>query len=186
MAVRRTNLFSAIRRHGPSVGQDVKIHRQQLLEEFGTPSSTVEDDRDAPAGTDQVADLFEYGYQHPGHRGVGFRGHDKERLSLLIVDPVVGRPRNGQAGPREVGVGNRVFALVGPDMAVDIEEAHHAAPLGDAAPGQFPAEFLAGLAGRQARQFAAQRFDLGQTIQSNDASQIAGRILFQGLGAGNA
>ena len=44
-----------------AVGQDIKTHRQQLLEEFGTPSSTVEDDRDAPAGTDQIADLFEYG-----------------------------------------------------------------------------------------------------------------------------
>src|ERR1035437_9831670 len=137
------------------VGHDVKTHRQQLLEEFGTPSSTVEDDHDAPAGTDPVADLFEYRYPHPGHRGVGFSGHDKERLSLLIVDPVVGRPRDGQAGPGEIGFGDRVFAMIGPDTAIDIEEAHHAASLGDAAPGQFAAEFLAGLPGRQARQFAA-------------------------------
>ena len=71
-------------------------------------------------------------------------------------------------------------------MAIDIEEAHHAASLGDAAPGQLAAEFLAGLPGRQARQFAAQRLDLGQTIQSNDAAETAGGILFQRLRAGDA
>src|ERR1035441_2809084 len=154
-----------------AVGQDVKIHRQHLSEEFRAPSSAVEDDRDAPARTDQVADLFQYGDQHSGHRGVGFSGHDKQRLSFLAVDPVVGRPRGGQAGPGDIGFGNRVFAMVGADMTIDIEEAHHAAALGDAAPGQFAAEFLAGFPRRQARQFAAQRFDLWQTIQSNDAQQ---------------
>src|SRR5205814_9604007 len=45
-------LFRGMPEAALTVGDEVKIHRQQCLEEFRTPSSTVEDDGHAAVGSD--------------------------------------------------------------------------------------------------------------------------------------
>src|SRR5947209_2474692 len=143
-----------------AISHEVKTHLQQFLKEPGTPSPAVENDGHTPSGSDQFAHLFEYRYQHVCHGGVGFSGHDKERVSLPIIDPVVGGRRDRKAGPSVVAFSDNVFAVVGPNMAINVKETKHAASLRDTMTGQFAAESLAGLAGCQTRQFAPQRLDL--------------------------
>src|SRR6266436_5184287 len=142
-----------------AIGQDVKTHRQQFLKELRTPSAAIEDDGRTPARSKQSAGLFKKGSQHPSHGGVSISGHDKKWVSFLIIDPVIGGRRNRQAGPGVVAFRNRVFAMVGTNMTIDVEEPKQTAALGDTVTGQLAAELLTGLTGCEPRQFAPQRLD---------------------------
>ena len=78
----------------------------------------------------------------------------------MIIDPIIRGRRNGQSGPGVIAFRNTVFAVVGPNMTVDIEKPKQQVPPGDTVLGQFAAELLTGLTGCEVRQFAPQRFHL--------------------------
>ncbi|MNC87770.1 hypothetical protein D3C83_35260 [compost metagenome] len=63
----------------------------------------------------------------------------------MIVNPVIGRCRNRQAGAGQIAFRDRVFAVISANMAVQIKEAQYAAPFFNTAPREFAPELLGSL-----------------------------------------
>src|SRR2546425_1040879 len=103
-----------------SVGQDVEVHLDKLLEQPWAPPATVENDRYAPIRSDDLACLFQDGLQHSCHGGVSLSCNDEERISLLIVHPVVRSGRYGEALSGKECLGDAVLAMVRADMTVNV------------------------------------------------------------------
>ena len=106
-----------------AAGEDVEALGEQRDEELRAPPASVEDDGE-PSVADEAAHFAEDDRQHLHHAGVGRGGDDEERISLAVVDPVVGRRRHGQAHSGDVRFREGVFAVVHADVAVEGEEAH--------------------------------------------------------------
>src|SRR5260370_21194888 len=81
-----------------------------------------------------------------------------------------------------IGFRNRTFAVVGPNVAVNIEEPEHLSTLGNALPGDLPAELVTVLQKSETRKFAAKRLYFGHAIQTDNAAQFPRGILFESLG----
>src|SRR5947208_618801 len=77
---------------------------------------------------------------------------------------------------------NSTFAVVGPNVTVNIEEPEYLAMLDDALPRNLPAQSVTVLQGSEAREFAAKRLHFGHAIQADNAAYFPRRILFESLG----
>ena len=71
-----------------AVRQEVEVGLQQLLEELGAPAPAVEHNGD-PAFADELAHLVQDLGEHLDHTGVSCGGDHQERVTGLVVDPVV-------------------------------------------------------------------------------------------------
>src|SRR6266851_5146922 len=81
-----------------------------------------------------------------------------------------------------IGFRNLMFAVVGPNVAVNIEEPKHLPALDDALPGNLTAQLITVLQRSETREFAAKRFHFGHAIQADNAAQFPRGILFESLG----
>ena len=164
-----------------AIGQDVKTQREDFRETTGAPAASVEDDRQASIGSDQIADFLQDRHQHPAQGGIGVGRDDEERISLGIIDPVVGGGRSDDPAAGQVGLRNRALSVIGADMPVDIKKTQDPSPFGDAAAGQFQAEFPAPLHRGKPGELAPQGFHLGHPIEPDDAPEVSGRMLLERL-----
>ncbi len=128
-----------------AIGQDVKAHGQQILKQFGTPAAAVKDNGGVPVRSQEFAYFAQHRREHPGHTGVGIGGDHEQGIAALIVDPIIGACGCGEMHAGHIGLRNRVFAVVGPNMAVNIEEPQHLSTLGDALPRDLTTELIAAL-----------------------------------------
>ena len=170
------HLEAVLRHRTPAllaIGEDVEPLGDEALEEPGAPPPAVEDHRDAPL-TDERADLVEHDGQHLDQAGIGLGRDDEQRFARRVVHPVVGCGRHRQAHARNVGLGKRALAVVDPDMAVHIQEAHRRPSRGYAPYGQGPAKLGSAPRRRQARELAPKRLHLRSTVESQDAAKILG------------
>src|SRR5437879_918548 len=85
-----------------------------------------------------------------------------------------------------LGFGNRVFAMIGAHMTIDVKEAEHVAMFSDAPLRDLLTECLAALACRQLGQLAAQGLDFRHAVQTHNAAQFPGGIFLQRLRAWDA
>src|SRR5439155_14814079 len=103
-------------------------------------------------------------------------------IAALIVDPIIGGCGCGEMHSCHIGFRNPTFAVAGPNVAVDIEEPEHLSTLGNALPGNLPAELVTVLQRSETREFAAKRLHFGHAIQADNTAQFSRRILFESLG----
>lgn|SRR5208283_4479451 len=100
---------------------------------------------------------------------------------LAIVDPIVGGGGDGEMHSCHVSLRNRVFAVVGPNMAVHTEEPERLSTFGDASPSHPTTESIATLQRSQTCEFTAQSLHFRHAIQSDKAPQFSRRTLFEGF-----
>jgi hypothetical protein len=75
--------------------------------------------------------------------------------------------------------------VVGPNVAIKIEEPKHLSTLGNALPSDLTAELLTALESSEVGEFAAQSLHFGHTIQADNAAQFPRRILLESFRARN-
>jgi hypothetical protein len=122
-----------------AVGEHVEAPGDDLVEQLGAPAAAIEDDGD-PALADEPAHRLQKRRQHLDHAGVRLDGHDEQRFTGGVVDPVVGRRRHRDAHARDVRRGDLALAVIDADVSVDVEEAHRVATRRDSARRQAAAE----------------------------------------------
>lgn len=101
-------------------------------------------------------------------------------------DPLVRSGRYGEARSGKECLGYAVFAVIGANMTVDIQEAKEPPSLPNPALGEFPSEFPAPLHVGKPGELATQGFDLRHSIQTDNMAQTVRGILLQGFRAGDA
>src|ERR1035437_7080223 len=105
-----------------AIGQEIEVRVQDLLEEFGTVATAIKDDRDA-ALVQQSAHLCQDRRQHLDHPSIGLGGEHEQWVSALVVDPVVGSGRQGEAHPGHMRFGQTMLSVINAHVAVDVKEA---------------------------------------------------------------
>ena len=163
------------------VGEDIEAVLDDLLEERWAPPAAVEDHRDAPHA-DEPTHLCEQDRQHGDEPGVGLGGDDEERVAVLVVGPVVGGGRHGDAHAGQMSLRQRVFPVIGADVAVHVEEAQRGAARCDPLLGKRPAELGGAPQGGEPGELAPQGLHLGCAVETEEAAEVAGRVLLERLG----
>src|ERR1035437_5805763 len=102
------------------VGQDVEMHIKDVFKKLRTPAASIEHHGQAPVRAAHRANFLEDGNQHVGHSGIGFCGDDKERVTLLVIDPIIRCTRRGDSFASYVGLGYSSFAVILANMPIDI------------------------------------------------------------------
>src|SRR5258708_25245652 len=175
-------LFSDVTRTTFAIGQDVKAHGQQVPKQLGIPAAAVKDNGGVPVRPQEFAYFAQHGHKHTGHSGVGIGSDQEQGIAALIVDPIIGTCGCGEMHARHIGLRNRVVTVIGPNMAVNIEEPQHLSTLGDALPSDLTAELIAALQRSETCEFSAQSLHFGHAIQTDNATQFSRRILFESFG----
>ena len=168
-----------------AIGEQIKAGFEDLLKVLGAIPTAIEHDRHAPI-SDEKSGLLKDAREHFNQAGVGLGGDDEQGIASLIVDPVVGSRRHRQAHLSDMGFWQPMFAVVNPDVAVDIKEADGVAAQSDSPLGQCATELGGPFARGQLGQLSAQGFDFGCTIQSQHTTEILRRVLLEGLGPFNS
>ena len=110
--------------------------------------------------------------QHLDQAGVGLGGDDEQGIAGTIVDPVIRSGWQGDAHAGHMGLGQGVLPVINPHVAVGVEETQSRSAQGDPLLGQGLAELGGASGGRQASQFAPQRFDFGRPVQPQHPPQV--------------
>ena len=166
-----------------AIGEHIEAVRAQLLEELRTPALAIEGHGEAPL-THQPPHLGQdLTAQHRAQVVIGRCGHHEQRLGVLLVHPNIGRGRHAQAAPRDPRLGQPVrAAVIGPHVAVDVEQPHGLGVLAHPALGEPSAELRGALARGQLPKLAPQRLCLGGAIQPQQHAQFPRRMPLQLLG----
>jgi hypothetical protein len=129
------------------------------------------------------ADLLAEVRQHLDQARVGFGRDDEQRFADDVVDPVVGGRRHRDPRARDVRLRQRALAVVGANVAVDVEEAHRIAEVADATLRESAAELGGTAEPGEPRQLAPQGLHLGRAIEPEQAAEVGRRVLLERLGA---
>ena len=180
--MRRGETLSGNTRITPlAIGQQIKVWRDYLLEEFGAVAAPIKDHRQAPLAH-QRPHLGQDAGQHFDQPGVGLGHHDEQRVPGTIVDPVIRSGRQRDAHASHVGLGQGMLAVINPHVTVGIEKAQSLASQGNSLLGQGLTKLRRTSHSRQAGQLAPQRFDFGRPIQTQHSSQVLRRVFLEALG----
>ncbi len=79
-----------------------------------------------------------------------------------------------------------MLAVINSHVTVDIEKAEGLAMRGDSLLGQRRSKLRGTSGGSKPSQLAAQRFNFRRAVQSQNTTQVLGRVFFQALGAFDA
>ena len=169
-----------------AVGEDVEALRVQFLEKFRAPALAIEDHGD-PTLADQAPDLGQdLAPQHRDQIIIGGGRDDEQGLRVLLIHPDIGRGRQAEPAPRAPGFRQRMRGpVIGPHVAVHVEQAHGLGVVADPALRQPLAE-LCGLSPRgQLPELAAQGLHLGRAVEPQQHPEFARRMPVQLLRGAN-
>ena len=167
-----------------AVGEDIETLCHQFGEQLRRPLPTVENDRRAGVGADERPYLLCGSFQLAGQAGAWFCAPDEHTLAGPVAHPGVDLGRRRQPGARQVCLGQASFAVVGTDVAVDVERPGGTGGGVEVSFCQRPQQICRTTLSCQFFHATPQRGDLGRPVEADEAPYVSGaKAAAQPLGA---
>ena len=169
-----------------AVGEDVKAGRDQLGEQRRAPSAAVKGNGGPGVGADQGPHLGGHPAQLAHQRRPRLGVPHQHPVTAGVGDPGVLLGGHGQTHAGQVRLGQTGFAVIGPHVAVGVEDPCRRLVSVHVTAGQRCEEVPRAALGGEARHPSAHGGDLRGTVQAEEAAQVGGVDPGQSLGPGLA